>query len=91
MVSRDESKVVLYPLYFDATVSRLKGRKVSRKNAVDKPSIESLAKAAQSLGLHPVIEKHASHPSTPWKSDGRVLVEHKGPKSQLLAQVALRL
>ena len=91
MVSRDENKYVIYPLYFDSAVSRLNGRKVAKKHAVEKPSLENIAKAAKSLGLNPILEKDRIHPSTPWKKEGRILVEKKGPKTKLLIQLANRL
>lgn len=91
MVSKDESKLVLYPLYFDSMISRLKGRKVPKKHAVEKPTSENIAKAAQSLGLNPRLEKDKFHPSTPWKKEGRVIVDKKGPKTKLLLQIAHRL
>jgi len=91
MVSKGEDKYVIWPVYFDKTLSRLQGRKVAKKLAVEKPSSESIAKAAKSLGLHPVLEKEASHPSRRWKHDGRVLVDKKEAKSRILVQIANRL
>lgn len=91
MVSRDENKYVIYPVYFDKSVSRLHGRKVAQKHAVEKPQLESLAKAARSLGLNPILEKDAVFPSTPWKKEGRLLLEKKGPKTKLLLQLSNRL
>jgi signal recognition particle subunit SRP19 len=91
MVSRNEHKYILYPLYFDSAVSRLKGRKVGRKYAVEKPTVETIAKAAGSLGLHPLLEKDHAHPSTPWRKEGRVVIDKKGPKTRLLLQITNRL
>ena len=91
MVSRGEDKYVVWPTYFDKSVSRLSGRKVPKKNAVDKPNIESISKAAKSLGLNPVLEKDMSYPSKHWKKEGRVLVDKKDSKSKLLRQIANRL
>ena len=91
MVSKDEDKYVVWPIYFDKSVSRLNGRKVSKKHAVEKPSIENISKAAKSLGLHPILEKNAAHPSRNWKKEGRVLVDKKGSKSKLLVQISNRL
>jgi len=82
---------VIYPLYFDATISRLNGRRVARKNSVEKPTLETIAKAAKSLGFNPILEKDAVHSSTPWKKEGRILVEKKGPKTRLLLQLSNRL
>ena len=91
MVSRGEDKYVVYPIYFDKSVSKLSGRKVSRKNAVEKPSAENIVKAAKSLGLNPVLEKDIAHPSRHWKKEGRVLIDKKDSKSKLLRQIASRL
>jgi signal recognition particle subunit SRP19 len=91
MVSKDEPKYILYPLYFDRSVSRLKGRRVPQKHAVEKPTSENIAKAAKSLGLNPLLEKDKVHSSTPWKKEGRVIVDKKGPKTKLLIQIANRL
>ena len=91
MVSRDENRYVIWPVYFDRSISRLAGRKVSRKHAVDKPDLEDIVRAAKSLGLNPVLEKDVSHPSRSWRKEGRVLVDKKGVKSKLLVQIANRL
>ena len=91
MVSRGEDKYVIWPIYFDKSVSRLNGRKVAKKHAVEKPSIEEISKAAKSLGLNPVLEKNCAHPSKHWKREGRVLVDKKDSKSKVLVQIANRL
>jgi signal recognition particle subunit SRP19 len=91
MVSRDEDKYVIWPIYFDAAASRFQGRKVPKKHAVEKPTSEDIAKAAKSLGMNPVLEKNAVYPGTPYKKDGRVIVDKKGPKTKLLIQIANRL
>ncbi len=91
MVSHNEQKYVVYPLYFDNSVSRLHGRKLNKKNSVEKPTAEAIAKAAGSLGLHPHIEKDCAHSSTPWRKEGRVVIDKKGPKTRLLLQIANRM
>jgi signal recognition particle subunit SRP19 len=91
MVSHDEDKLILYPIYFDSTLSRTQGRKVAQKHAVEKPTAENIAKAAQSLGLHPILEKERCYPATSWKQDGRVLIDHTTTKQKLLVQIANRL
>jgi len=91
MVSKDENKYVIWPSYFDRTLSRSAGRKLPKKQAVDKPAIDNIAKAAKSLGLNPVVEKEAFHPSQPWKNEGRIMIDKKEPKTKLLKQIAKRL
>lgn len=91
MVSRGEDKYVIWPIYFDKTVSRLQGRKVSKKHAIEKPTIENITKAAKSLGLNPVVEQNIQHPSRNWKKEGRILVDKKDSKSKLLVKIANKL
>jgi len=90
MVSRGEDKYVIWPIYFDKSVSRLNGRRVAKKYAVEKPTIENISKAAKSLGLNPVLEKDRAHSSRHWKKDGRILVDKKDSKSKILRQIANR-
>ena len=91
MVSRGEEKYVIYPVYFDKSLAKHNGRKVSLKHAVEKPTIEDIAKAAKSLGLNPVIENNSSHPLRHWKKEGRLLIDKKDSKIKLLKQIANRL
>ena len=91
MVSRDGEQLVIWLQYFDKALTRQEGRRVPKKLAVDKPSLEILAKAAKSLHLNPVIEKEAAYPSKSWKQKGRVLVDAKDAKSTILLQIAQRL
>lgn len=91
MVSKGEDKYVIWPVYFDKSVSRFSGRKVSIKHAVEKPSIETILKAAKSLGLNPILEKDHAYPSAPWKKEGRILVDKKDSKSKILKQIASHL
>jgi signal recognition particle subunit SRP19 len=88
MVSRGEEKYVVYPVYFDKTVSRLKGRRVSSKYAVEKPYIDDILKAAKSLGLNPILEKETFHSSRPYRQEGRILIDKKDSKNKLLIQIA---
>ncbi len=91
MVSRGEDKYVIWPIYFDKTVSRLQGRKVSKKYAIEKPTIENVTKAAKSLGLNPVVEQNIQYPSRNWKKEGRILVDKKDSKSKILVKIANKL
>jgi signal recognition particle subunit SRP19 len=91
MVLKDENKYVIWPHYFDKDLSRERGRAVARKHAVDKPTSEQIVKAAQSLGLHPVFEKEKTHPRFQWKKEGRILIDKKQSKQQLLKQISNRL
>jgi signal recognition particle subunit SRP19 len=91
MVSRNEAKYVIWPIYFDNKISRLNGRKVSKKDAVEKPSLEDINKAAKSLGLNPEIQEDVSYPGRFWKKEGRILVDKKQSKGKILRNIASKL
>ena len=91
MVSRGEDKYVIWPIYFDKSYSRSQGRKTSKKHSKEKPSIEDIAKIAKSLKLNPILEKDQSHPSRHWKQEGRILVDKKGSKSEIINQISKML
>jgi signal recognition particle subunit SRP19 len=91
MVSRGEDKYVIWPIYFDKSISRLNGRKIAKKYAIEKPTIEAISKAAKSLGLNPKLEKDCAYPSNHWKKQGRILVDKKESKSKIIKQIANRM
>jgi len=91
MVSRGDDKYIIWPVYFDKSVSRLNGRKISKKHAVEKPSLDDIKKAAKSLGLNPEVEENASYPGRFWKKEGRVIVDKKDSKIKILRKIAAKL
>lgn len=86
-----EKAIMLYPAYFDVRLSRIRGRRVSKKDAIEAPSAQMLFSAAKSLNLDCILELEKSHPRFWYRSGGRVLVEPKMRKSQLLVKVAQKL
>ncbi len=75
MVSKGDDTVVLWPRYFDRSVSRAAGRRVPADLAVKKPDAAWVNSAAKKAGFDPVLEAKAKHPAIPWKVQGRVLVK----------------
>ncbi len=92
MVSRDEDTIVIYPCYFDKALSRSSGRRVPLNQAVEKPNVDSLAKAARLIGESIKIEKEAKHPSSPFRSDGRILISNPSDSKQnILSKISSKL
>ena len=71
MVSKNQDKWVIWPVYFDKSATRANGRRIAKKYAIEKPSLENIAKAAKPLGIHPTIEKDCSYPKKHWKNEDR--------------------
>jgi len=88
---KDKTKLVIWPVYLDATKSRSEGRLLSMKDSVRSPVLKEIEKAALELNLAPVVEPDKVHPKSWWVTSGRVLVDKKGPKSIMTKQIAARI
>jgi signal recognition particle subunit SRP19 len=86
-----EKAIVLYPAYFDVRVSRADGRRVAKRDAVEAPNAQMLFAAVKTLGLDCILELEKSYPRYWYRTSGRVLVEPKLRKSQLMSKVAQKL
>jgi len=80
-------RVVVWPAYIDATLSRGEGRKVPIRDAVRKPRVDEIVEAAKRLGLNPEVED-AKHPRRWWEQRQRVIVDKLGSKLETLRAVA---
>ncbi|MGB9134885.1 MAG: signal recognition particle subunit SRP19/SEC65 family protein [Candidatus Bathyarchaeia archaeon] len=85
---RKQQKTVLWPSYVDSSRTRKEGRKVSKSVGVLNPTLAELQGAAEKLKMKPEAEADATHPSSPWRKTGRILVQKKGTKTQTLMRIA---
>jgi signal recognition particle subunit SRP19 len=88
---KDKTKLVIWPVYLDATKSRAEGRILSMKDSVKSPVLKEIERAASELSLTPVVEADKAHPKSWWVVSGRVLVDKKGPKSIVVKQIAQKI
>ncbi len=65
---------VLWPAYFDASLTRSEGRRVPRELAVEEPTVDEIADAVQQVGYDAVIERDKTY-SREYEARGRVLVK----------------
>ena len=49
MVSKNDKKYIIWPIYFDRSISKQKGRRVPKKYAIEKPSIEIIKTAEEKI------------------------------------------
>ncbi|MFX1280865.1 MAG: signal recognition particle subunit SRP19/SEC65 family protein [Promethearchaeota archaeon] len=81
--------LIFWPQYFDAKRSRSKGRRLPIKFAIERVSLNDIAKAASNLGYHAEIEQHYKYSRTWWDDPGRVVIDTKGKKkSKVMLEVA---
>ncbi len=82
--------MVIYPAYLDSTLSWREGRRVPRSLAVRNPSVEEIVKAAEELGLNPVVEE-ARYPRLWWRYRYRVVVDKVASKQEVLRMIARKI
>jgi signal recognition particle subunit SRP19 len=93
MAAKENDKLVIWPEYFDQSLTRAGGRRVPKKLATASPSIDTIQKAAKSLGYKPVLERDKKYPRNWWKKEGgRVLITTKGiSKTKIIMNIAKRM
>lgn len=88
---RKQNKIVLWPVYFDSTKTRLEGRRVPKSLATPSPKLKEIRKAVERVGLRPEIVTDAAYPSSPWKKTGLLAISKKGSKAKILRKIAKEL
>jgi len=82
-----QKKTILWPVYFDSSKTRKEGRRVPKNVAVPNASLDEIRKAAEQLGLMPKAEENVAHPAMPRRKTGRIWVQKKGTKMQILMKI----
>lgn len=86
-----EGERLLYPCYFNATLTRAEGRRIARNQAAKNPALADLERALRRMKLTFRSEQQ-HHPAHWWKSEGRVVVSWKDrSKEDLIREVARNL
>lgn len=84
------SRVVIYPSYFNANLSRKKGRRVPLKLSIPNPILSDIEKICKQLGLNPLVEQDKSHPRNSLQK-GRIIVDKHGSKLKTIYLIASEL
>ena len=76
---------VVWPTYMDSTKTISKGRRLSKEDAVEEPSVYEISEALQSLQIRHVLQPYKGYPpdvESRWDNPGRVLVDMDGYKQK---------
>ena len=88
---RKLDKAIIWPVYFDATKTRKKGRRVPKNLAVQLPKIDEIKLATDRLGLKNEVRVEAHFPRLHWVKTGMLLVEKKEAKEKIILKIAKQL
>ncbi|MDD1775597.1 MAG: signal recognition particle protein Srp19 [Methanobacterium sp.] len=81
-------KATIWPANIDLKKTEKEGRKIPRKYAVNSPKLREISRAASKLGLNPEVENDKSYSKSWWENSGRVVVDKKQPKRDILIKIS---
>lgn len=88
---RAKDKIVLWPAYFDTEYSWKQGRRISKKLSLRGVKAEEISRAAEDMGLNPVLKPEAAFSKLHWQKTGYVQVDKKDSKSKIIQELARRI
>lgn len=82
--------IILWPEYFDCSLSRRLGRRVPKDLCVTRPSLTELVEACRRIGVECGADESKRYPKTWYMSQGAVLatVEDGIKKTLLIREIA---
>ena len=94
MVSKRLGQFVIWPAYFNKSLTWSQGRRVVKNQSVDSPTVDQIVAACQGLKLPFSVEAEKIYPSKPWSNKGRILIDKKKSKlskSETIKVIAKKL
>ena len=89
---KDYEHVVVWLDYFNKTLPRDKGRKLSKEKCVFDPSLKELIEATKAAGLEITeSDDKVRFPKRPYVRSGYVVLPKNGPKTKILNKISEKL
>ncbi len=89
---KDYEHVVIWLDYFNKTLSKKMGRRVSRDKSIFDPSLKELIDAAKAAGLQPTeTNDQVRFPRRPYVRSGYIVLPKALPKSKIISTISEKL
>ncbi|OPY25404.1 MAG: Signal recognition particle 19 kDa protein [Methanocella sp. PtaU1.Bin125] len=88
---QEKKQIVIWPVYLDAGKARNEGRLAPAECSVKAPKASEIYRAAEKLGLHPELVKDKAHPAAWTDRSGMVVVDNRGPKSEIIRKIGAEI
>ena len=89
---KDYEHVVIWLDYFNKTLPRNKGRRLSKEKCVFDPSLKELIDASNAAGLQPnETEEQVRFPKRPYVRSGYIVLEKKSTKTSIMNKISEKL
>lgn len=89
---KDYEHVVIWLDYFNKTISKKMGRRVSREKSIFDPSLKELIEAAKAAGLElKDSNDQVRFPRRPFVRSGYISLTKNQPKSKIISSISEKL
>ncbi|HVZ62887.1 MAG TPA: signal recognition particle subunit SRP19/SEC65 family protein [Candidatus Nitrosotalea sp.] len=89
---KDYEHIVIWLDYFNKTIPKKMGRRVSREKSVFDPSLNELIAAAKAAGLEPTeTNDQVRFPRRPYVRSGYITLPKAQPKSKIISTISEKL
>ena len=89
---KDYEHVVVWLDYFNKTLPRNKGRRLSKEKCIFDPSLKELIEASQAAGLEPKeSEDQVRFPKRPYVRSGYIVLEKNTTKTNIMNKISNKL
>lgn len=89
---KDYEHVVIWLDYFNKTLPKKMGRRVSRERCVFDPSLKELVDAAKAAGFEPTeTNDQVRFPRRPYVRSGYIVVSKGQPKAKVISTIGEKL
>ena len=89
---KDYEHIVIWLDYFNKTISRKKGRKLSKDKCIFDPSLNELIESAKAAGLEPTeTDDQVRFPRRSFVRSGYIVLEKKLPKTTILYKISEKM
>lgn len=89
---KDYEHVVVWLDYFNKTIPKKMGRRVSREKSVFDPSLNELIAAAKAAGFEPTeTNDQARFPRRPYVRSGYISLAKAQPKTKIISMISEKL
>ena len=89
---KDYEHIVVWLDYFNKTLPRDKGRKLSKDKCIFDPSLKELIEASKAAGLEPTeTDDKVRFPKRPYVRSGYIILPKDGPKTKILNKISEKL
>ena len=89
---KDYEHVVVWLDYFNKTLPRNKGRRLSKEKCIFDPSLKELIEASKAAGLEPKeSEDQVRFPKRPYVRSGYIVLENNATKINIMNKISNKL